>query len=100
MSSGTDEHGIKIQRSALGGTAFDAGKVQTFVHGNAARFTDLFEQFDVEPSRFIRTSADSDHKHAVDLVWTRLSEVGAIEQGEFTGWYSEREERFITQKEL
>ena len=65
-----------------------------------ARFTDMFEAYNVTPNRFIRTSKDEDHLKSVTAVWNKLKSNGQINKGTHRGWYSVREERYISPKEI
>ena len=67
---------------------------------NSDKFKKLFSQANVQYDRFVRTSADQDHKEAVNYVWNRLLEKGYITQGKHTGYYSINEETFVVENDL
>lgn len=93
--SGTDEHGQKVEASAqkLG------IPTQDFVDGVSVNFRDLLELMNVSNDQFIRTT-DSDHKAAVQHMWDKLIEKGAIYLGAYEGWYSVRDECYYNESEL
>lgn len=95
FSIGTDEHGLKVQKSAV------ANGMDTFEFctTNSDKFKTLFSKAGVEHDRYIRTT-DDDHKLAVRNMWTILQEKGFIHEGEHKGFYSTNEETFMTEKDL
>lgn len=93
--TGTDEHGQKIEKSAL-----KAGiPVQEFVDQNAANFRNLAQVMNFSHDDFIRTSEER-HKVLVKEVWDKLFQSGNIYLGKYSGWYSVRDEAFYAESEL
>ena len=60
LLTGTDEHGLKVERKA----AEEKMAPQAFVDGISTRFKDAWPKLDVEHDRFIRTT-DHDHEEFV-----------------------------------
>jgi methionyl-tRNA synthetase len=93
--TGTDEHGLKIQREAE-----KAGKnPQEFVDGIAGEFKNLWDKLDIKYDNFIRTT-DEDHKKAVQKVLQVLYDKKAIYKGEYEGLYCVACEQFINESDL
>ena len=93
--TGTDEHGLKVNKSAeLAGI-----DPQTFVDQVSQNFRDLMPILNVTPDRFIRTT-ESAHKKAAQEIWNRLIASGDIYLGSYEGWYSMRDEAFYAESEL
>ncbi len=93
--TGTDEHGLKIQRAA------EARGIspQEMVDENSAKFRELFERLELTHDRFIRTT-DADHKKVVEIMVQRLKEAGDIYLGEYEGWYSASDEAYYDESEI
>lgn len=95
FSTGTDEHGLKIEEKAR-----EAGSdPQAFVDGIASEFRALWERLDISHTRFIRTT-EAAHKAAVEKVLQTLYDQGAIYKGEYEGLYCVGCEQFKTEDEL
>jgi len=93
--SGTDEHGQKVETSAL-----DRGlPPQEFCDGVSASFRDLLGVLDITNDYFVRTT-DEGHKEAVRCFWRTLVEKDAIYLGAYEGWYSVRDECYYNESEL
>ncbi|KHN76022.1 Methionine--tRNA ligase, mitochondrial [Toxocara canis] len=95
FTTGTDEHGTKIQKAA------QAAGVQPklFCDDVSASFRKLLSAFNIKPTDFIRTS-ESRHKRVVEDVWLRLSRRGYIRKAKYAGWYSTTDECFYSQRDL
>lgn len=79
--TGTDEHGQKVEQSALA-----AGKTPLqFADEVSSRFRELVEALDCSHDDFIRTTEDR-HKAAVAKLWEKLLENGQIYLGAYEGW--------------
>ena len=82
FSTGTDEHGMKIQKKAE-----EAGKnPQEFTDEIATQFQDLWKRLNIRYTRFIRTT-EPGHKQAVQKVLQTLYDSGAIYKGFYEGLY-------------
>lgn len=94
-STGTDEHGLKVQTTA------EANGVapQAWCDKTSSQFRAAFEQFDLNPDVFIRTS-DPKHVAVATRLWEILQANGYIYKGSYEGWYSKREECFIPENQI
>lgn len=92
--TGVDQHGQKVQQSAeKQGVA-----PQEFVDGITAKFIALWEKLDVRYDRWAATTEPL-HKTCVQRILTRLNEAGQIYKDKRGGYYSVRQEQFLTDKE-
>ncbi|EJW87886.1 hypothetical protein WUBG_01206, partial [Wuchereria bancrofti] len=95
FTTGTDEHGLKIQQ-----TATTAGcDPQRYCDDISDKFKDLFRAFGIQPNDFIRTT-ETRHKEVVRHVWKELDKRGLIQRGKHEGWYSTVDECFYTNDEV
>ncbi|MCX8164916.1 MAG: methionine--tRNA ligase [Aquificaceae bacterium] len=93
--TGTDEHGLKIQKSAE-----EKGiSPKELADINSENFKKLWHFMNISYSRFIRTT-DEDHKELVREVFTKSYESGDIYLGEYEGWYCVGCEEFKPEGEL
>ena len=90
--TGTDEHGVKIFKAAAekGMTPGDLGD-QVVVH-----FQDLWKRLNISHDEFVRTTQPR-HEARVQAIISRLVESDEIYLGEYTGWYDETQEEFVTE---
>ncbi|KAI8743669.1 methionine--tRNA ligase, mitochondrial [Biomphalaria glabrata] len=95
VSTGTDEHGLKIQQAAA------AKQMDPLSFSNliSSSFKSLFDASGIRYSRFIRTT-EPDHHAAVSAFWNRLHEKGHIYKGSYSGWYSVSDEAFLTDADV
>ncbi|BCZ85194.1 methionine--tRNA ligase [Paraburkholderia terrae] len=93
--TGADEHGEKIARAASAA----ADTPQAFTDRHAGAFQQAWQQLEVKPDHFVRTSASA-HKEVVVHCLTRLHDAGDIYLTDYEGRYSVGQERFVTEKEL
>lgn len=93
--TGTDEHGLKVARSAEenGRTTQEQADI------TSQRFRDAWDEIDVVPDRFIRTTEEAHHK-ATQLLLTRARENGFVEKGTYSGWYCVGCEAYYTEDDL
>ena len=95
MLTGTDEHGLKIERAAA-----DAGKSpQAFVDEMSGRFRAAWPQLSVEADDFIRTT-EPRHISLVQEIWRRVEANGDLFLGSYEDWYCVGCESFKTEKDL
>jgi len=93
--TGTDEHGLKIQKAAE-----EKGiDPQELVDRNAENFKRLWEFMGIAYTKFIRTT-DKEHKEFVKEVFLKSYEKGDIYLGEYEGWYCVGCEEFKSEGEL
>ena len=95
MLTGTDEHGIKIQK-----TSSAAGiSPKEFCDMNAQKFIDCWNLLDINYSQFIRTT-DEYHRKTVQKIFKKLVEKGDIYKNSYTGLYCAGCEAFLAEKDL
>jgi len=95
FSTGTDEHGLKIQRYAE-----KAGKrPKEFVDWMSSKFRELCKELNVSYDDFIRTTEER-HVKVVQLVFEKLHQAGDIYKGTYEGPYCTECETFYAEDEL
>jgi len=92
--TGVDEHGQKVQQSAQR----EGVDPQAFCDEMSARFRSLHEILGVSSSKFVRTT-DPEHKKVVREWLQKLHDKGEIFFQEHEGFYSVRQEQFVTEKD-
>jgi len=93
--TGTDEHGLKIQRSAE-----KAGKdPKEFCDQISQTFKDLSKTLNLSNTDFIRTTEDR-HKKTVQYLWSLLEKNDDIYLSNYSGWYSVSDEAFYNEDEI
>ncbi len=93
--TGTDEHGIKIQK-----TSAEKGiSPKEFCDMNAQKFKDAWKALDIEYSQFIRTT-DERHEKVVQQIFKKLVEKGDIYKHAYKGLYCSGCEAFLSEKDL
>lgn len=93
--TGTDEHGIKIQKTA----AEKEITPKQMCDEHVAKFKEAWAALDVDYSQFIRTT-DEEHKKTVQKIFKKLLEQGDIYKHSYTGLYCSGCEGFLNQKDL
>lgn len=91
LTTGTDEHGQKIERSA----AHAGQPVQAFVDQRSRGFSDLWQALDIDVDYFARTSSQ-DHHAFVTSFWQRLAAAGDLYKGQYQGSYCVDCEQYYT----
>ncbi|HIP93497.1 MAG TPA: methionine--tRNA ligase [Desulfurobacteriaceae bacterium] len=94
--TGTDEHGLKIQKAALEKN-YDSPK--KFVDELALRFKNLWDKYYISYDRFIRTT-DEDHINLVKSVFLKCYKNGDIYKGVYKGYYCVSCEEFKSESEI
>ena len=93
--TGTDEHGLKIQRSAE-----KAGKEPIdFCNEISKTFEDLSIVLNLSNSDFIRTT-EKRHEQSVQHLWNILEKNDDIYLSKYSGWYSVSDEAFYNEDEI
>ena len=92
--TGVDQHGQKVQQSAAKAGVPPA----EFVKGITQNFLDLSKTLNVEFDEWAETTSDR-HKKVVQGILQRLFEKGQIYKDKQSGYYSVRQEQFLTDKE-
>ncbi|KAJ8982120.1 hypothetical protein NQ317_002846 [Molorchus minor] len=95
FSTGTDEHGSKIQQAA------EKNKVslQDYCDNISIQYKKLANNFSVNYTNFIRTTSPQ-HKQTVDAFWKTLDKNGHIYSSKYSGWYCVSDETFLTEVQL
>jgi methionyl-tRNA synthetase len=93
--TGTDEHGLKIQREA------EKNKMspKIFCDNISTKFKKLTKILNLSNSDFIRTTEERHYK-SVNAIWNKLLESGDIYLGEYSGWYSISDEAYYDNDEI
>ena len=92
--TGVDQHGQKVQQSAAKAGVPPA----EFVKGITQKFIDLWKKLDVRYDEWAETISDR-HKKVVQGILQRLFDEGQIYKDKQAGYYSVRQEQFLTDKE-
>ena len=92
--TGVDQHGQKVQQSAAKAGIAPA----EFVKGISQKFVDLGKKLDVQYDDWAETINDR-HKKVVRGILQRLFDEGQIYKDKQSGYYSVRQEQFLTDKE-
>ena len=92
--TGVDQHGQKVQQAAQR----EGVEPQMFADGIAAKFRALWKKLQVEPDCWASTT-DSRHKEVVSRILQSLHDRGELYKATHTGFYSVRQEQFLTDKE-
>ena len=95
LLTGTDEHGMKIQKAAQKAKV----DVKAFCDQHATQFEELAKLANVDYDRFMRTT-DSDHRIAVEYFWRELNRKGYIYESKHEGWYSVSDETFYPESKV
>jgi methionyl-tRNA synthetase len=92
--TGVDQHGQKVQQSAAKAGIPPAEFVKDITH----KFVDLWKKLDVKYDEWAETTSDR-HKKVVQGILRRLFDAGQIYKDKQAGYYSVRQEQFLTDKE-
>jgi methionyl-tRNA synthetase len=95
MLTGTDEHGLKIEREAQARGVTPAA----FVKDMSDRFEAAWPKLEVHTDDFIRTTQPR-HEKLVQELWQTIEKKGDLYLGEYEGWYCVGCEDMKTEKEL
>ena len=95
FTTGTDEHGEKVARSA----AQHGVAPQEFADEVVDAFKLMWERLHIGYDRFIRTT-DPNHVKAVQRLFQRLVDSGDIYAGEYQGWYCVPCETYLRENDL
>ncbi len=93
--TGTDEHGLKIQRAA----EKKGIKPIIFCDEISKTFKDLSKTLNLTNNDFIRTT-ESRHKKSVQYLWEELKKNDDIYLSKYSGWYSVSDEAFYSDEEI
>ena len=93
--TGTDEHGLKIQRAA----EKKGIHPKEFCDQISKTFRNLSNTLNLSNTDFIRTTEER-HVKSVQNLWTILEEKNQIYLSKYSGWYSVSDEAFYNQDEI
>ena len=93
--TGTDEHGLKIQRAA------EKKKIEPlkFCDEISQTFRNLSKTLNLTNTDFIRTT-EKRHKLSVEFLWKELKKNDEIFLSKYSGWYSVSDEAFYSDNEI
>tara|TARA_Y100000590_G_scaffold263255_1_gene295418 strand:+ start:1343 stop:2881 length:1539 start_codon:yes stop_codon:yes gene_type:complete len=93
--TGTDEHGLKIQKAAV-----KAGLEPLIYCDKISKvFRDLTKKLNLSNDDFIRTTEKRHYKSVNDL-WNKLIKSGDIYLSKYKGWYSVSDEAYYNDDEI
>lgn len=93
--TGTDEHGQKVEKSAL----LRQKTPQEFCDEISGKFRELAKTLNLSNDDFIRTT-EQRHKDCAQEFWRILEKNGWIYKSIYEGWYAVRDEAFYGEDEL
>ena len=93
--TGTDEHGLKIQREAEKNNK----DTKIFCDELSLKFKDLTKTLNLSNDDFIRTT-EKRHHDSVKEIWNKLLESGDIYLSKYSGWYSVSDEAYYDEEEI
>ena len=93
--TGTDEHGLKMQREA----EKKSKDVKTFCDELSLKFKDLSTILNLSNDDFIRTTEKRHHISVLDI-WSRLEKSKDIYLAKYKGWYSVSDEAYYDEDEI
>ncbi|KAK0109590.1 methionyl-tRNA synthetase [Cadophora gregata] len=95
LCTGTDEHGMKIQRAA----AQAHTPPKEFCDLTAETFKSLAKRAGLSNDHFVRTT-DPDHREAVQYFWQMLKEREYIYESKHEGWYCVSDETYYPESTI
>jgi len=93
--TGTDEHGLKIQREAEKNNK----DTKLFCDEVSAKFKNLSKTLNLSIDDFIRTT-EQRHQDSVKAIWNKLVKSGDVYLSKYSGWYSVSDEAYYTEDEI
>ncbi|KAI1285903.1 Methionine--tRNA ligase, mitochondrial [Halotydeus destructor] len=95
FSTGTDEHGLKIQKAAQ----LNEIPPKLFCDNVSKKFQELSSAFDIDCTDFVRTSEER-HLKAVNHFWRTLIDKQFIYKSNYEGWYCTSDETFVPTSQI
>ena len=92
--TGLDEHGQKVQQAALA----EGKDPQSYCDALAADWLTFTQKLELTNHDFVRTTS-ARHKEFVQAILTQLHAAGEFYQKTYEGFYSAKEETFLTEKD-
>ena len=93
--TGTDEHGLKIQKAA----EKNKSDPKKYCDEISKIFKDLTKKLNLSNDDFIRTT-EKRHHNAVNDLWNKLLKSGDIYLSKYKGWYSVSDEAYYNSDEV
>ena len=93
--TGTDEHGLKIQREEEKNNKTP----EVFCDELSLKFKELTKILNLSNNDFIRTT-EKRHYKSVEELWNRLVKSGDIYLDKYSGWYSISDEAYYDENEI
>src|SRR6266852_2134236 len=93
MTTGTDEHGVNVERSAKKAGVSEA----EFVSKMATEWRALWDELGIQGDEFIRTT-DLKHAHTVQWLFRLCRENGFVYPGHYTGQYCIHDNAYVDVK--
>ncbi len=93
--TGTDEHGLKIQREAEKNNK----DPKLFCDEISEKFKELTKILNLSNDDFIRTT-EKRHYDSVKEIWNRLVDSGDVYLSKYKGWYSVSDEAYYDEDEI
>jgi len=93
--TGTDEHGLKIQRAAENKNV----EPLVFCDQISETFRELSRTLNLSNTDFIRTTEER-HKKTVQYLWSELEKNDDIYLSKYSGWYSVSDEAYYNEDEI
>jgi methionyl-tRNA synthetase len=95
FQTGTDEHGQKVQHSAIEHKITPQQQCDEY----SQRFREMWDLLEIEYDVFIRTTEER-HKSTVRAILQKLHDQEDIYTGTYSGWYNVSDEMFISPDEV
>lgn len=95
FSTGLDEHGQKIYRTALKAQM----SPKDYADKMAPFFKDVLEKYNINYDIFIRTT-DPAHEISAQTLWRKIRDNGHIVLNKYAGWYNVSDEAFVKADEI
>ena len=92
--TGLDEHGQKVQQAAIA----DGKTPQAYCDALAADWKSFAKKLELTNDDFVRTT-EPRHKEFVQAILSQLHAAGHFYKATYTGFYSAKEETFLTEKD-
>jgi methionyl-tRNA synthetase len=93
--TGTDEHGLKIQKAAEANNK----DTQLFCDEISKTFVNLTSSLNLSNTDFIRTT-ETRHKNTVTELWNLLENNDQLYLSKYAGWYSVSDEAYYSETEI
>ena len=93
--TGTDEHGLKMQREA----EKNSKDIKLFCDELSSKFRELTNILHLSNDDFIRTTEKRHFKSVADI-WTKLEKSNDIYLSKYKGWYSVSDEAYYDEDEI